>query len=787
MSLTCWDIESTIRVHLGRKANPFTEKNWCVLSAWRQHKQEAKHHYFGKQPPGPGWLKPVLEGTRILAGMNIKFDLSYALRDEENLQAWMDYIVGGGRVWDIQLAEYLLEGMGQDSQMLSLEEIAPRYGGTLKFDEIKTLWNQGVQTEDIDPDLLIKYASTGTGNELSDVDNTLKVAIGQITRATQANQINSIMLNMGALVAIVEIERNGLYVDKPLGLQIAEELRAQVAECDRTLNAFLPVDLPFEFNWSSGRHKSALVFGGKVKFERREYLLAKPHGFRAAGEYAFPDEFLSPEDMVEHIAYAQKDKVEPVLDDEGWPVFYASGKNKGEPKTRKIKVDDRDKPKSRMGEDYYTFTGFTKPKPEWANANGYCLDEDVMEVLASRNIPFLKALTSLAKLRKDLSTYFISDDGQKGLLTLVGDDGIVHHTINQTSTVTGRFSASNPNSQNFPKGKKSQVKRILKSRFDGGVIVQSDFTALEIYIQAVVTGCKQLIEDLKAGLDMHVLRLSNSPAGEGRPYDELLLLCKGNKKTGVEPDPVWDGKRTDSKVYSFQAAYGAGDNKIAETTGIGEEQVAAFRAADEARYPETVEYFDKRAEEIKSNRRPSSKFVVHPFAKGITVNLGVAKVRSPDGKVYSYTEQTSPEWLLKRGVTSGFSPTQIKNYEVQGGGAEYAKAALWIAVREFYRKRNWGGKGLLINQVHDAAYADAHPDVRLEVAAVLHASMEAASAYMEHTFGWKQPLPVPSDTTWGHSMADEEMIPGLDEPAKQAAVEIRKLYFKPDWKASYEY
>jgi hypothetical protein len=31
--------------------------------------------------PGPGWLKPVLAGCKLLAGFNIKFDLLHALQD----------------------------------------------------------------------------------------------------------------------------------------------------------------------------------------------------------------------------------------------------------------------------------------------------------------------------------------------------------------------------------------------------------------------------------------------------------------------------------------------------------------------------------------------------------------------------------------------------------------------------------------------------------------------------------------------------------------------------------
>jgi hypothetical protein len=157
--------------------------------------------------------------------------------------------------------------------------------------------------------------------------------------------------------------------------------------------------------------------------------------------------------------------------------------------------------------------------------------------------------------------------------------------------------------------------------------------------------------------------------------------------------------------------------------------------------------------------------VPHPSVRGVTCALGKSFATTPDGKVYSYMESPSPEYLVKRGIMASFSPTEIKNYEVQGEGGEWAKAALWLAIREFYRQRNFGGLGLLVNQVHDATYADAHKDVALEVAATLHACMEGASDLMEWYFDWQLQLPVPSDTTWGASMMDDDSIPGVKERA----------------------
>ena len=799
MTVTTWDIETGTKSAFKRKGTPFGELNHCVLHGWRNLNDPARQVrsvYFGHSKPSAGWLAPVLKDTRLLVGFNIKFDLLHALQDQENLELWMAYVAGGGQIWDCQLAEYLLNGMGQTEHMLSLDEVAPRYGGNLKFDEVKALWAAGVDTADIEPTLLTRYLCGATNPntqqwEQGDVENTEQIFRGQIRRAREVGQLNSIMLNMGSLLCTIEMERNGMFIDKARGLALAEELAKQIETLRVSMESFLPADMPCEFKWTSPFHKSALIFGGKIKYDRREYLLAD-------GSYTFKEN--EPTQV-----YAQKDELHYVLEDgstfpvEHYPVHmetegdkraqYKSGKNAGEYKTKKVKVDDLSKPKSRMGEDVIVLPGFTAPSPKWERSDYpgvYSTASEVIEELGSRNVPFLKQLAKLQDLTKDLSTYYIvtdEDGNEKGMLSLVDPHGIIHHKINHTNTVTGRFSSSDPNLQNVAKGvmkdgvllKGSQVKTVFVSRFHDGKIIQSDFTALEVYVQAILTQCRQLIADLLQGLDMHCVRVSQK---EGLPYDEVLKLCKGymgDDGKWVDALPEWDKKRTEAKVFSFQRAYGAGAQKIADSTGMAKEDVEALIAAEQARYPEVEEYYDNLTKQIALNRRPGVTRP-HPEVRGIMCNLGTSHFRTPDGKLYQYQEQPAPEFLVKRGTYQSFSPTEIKNYVVQGEGGEWAKAAMWLAVRAFYERRNFGHLALLVNQVHDALYADADKAVALDAAALLHACMEAASEFMEWFFKWPVPVPVPSDTTWGASMMEEDRIPEVKELAKPLRQQLRAKY-----------
>ena len=252
MSYVIWDLETTIRTSFKRKANPFDRDNFVVMQGFKRFGEKIVGEYFGKNPPPSDWFIKLVEPPaplarpKMLVGLNIKFDLLYALRDQDNHAAWMRYVAAGGTVWDCQLAEYLLEGMAPTEHMLSMDEIAPRYGGNIKFDEVKALWEAGVSTEDIDPALLRRYLC-GTETEHGDIGNTEVIFRGQLARAKASGQVKSIMLNMGSLLCTTEMELNGMAVDVELGRQQAEQLAIDLAALTVELNAFLPSNLPFDF------------------------------------------------------------------------------------------------------------------------------------------------------------------------------------------------------------------------------------------------------------------------------------------------------------------------------------------------------------------------------------------------------------------------------------------------------------------------------------------------------------------------------------------------------------
>lgn len=793
MSFVSFDLETTIRTMLKRKANPFYNLNRIVAIGYKRKgdsKNTGRYFATGKDEESKytggapdGWLAEILEGSQYAVGFNIKFDILHAIcQGPLNRMAWIKFIDQGGMVWDCQLAEYLLHGMTQEFHMAAMDEVAPRYGGNLKDDAVKSLWAAQVDTCDIDKTLLMDYlVGTNDTDDVGDIGNTEKMFLGQLEALRARRGLRSALLNMGALCFTIEAEYNGMFVDKDWALEHAKKLEADLAEATAELESYIP-ELPdgLTFNWNSRFHKSALIFGGKVKYTAKVPILDDD----GRQQYVQKDELHyimnnGSTYAVEYITVMENDNPQYMAD----VAVFAGGKNKGERKTKKVKVDDLSKPKFRNEDMLFEFPGYTEGSMRWESKSDpgvYSTAAEVIEELGARDIPFLKALAKRADIHKDLSTYFITTDEktgeQKGMLTLVGPDGIIHHKLNMVNTVTARLSSSDPNLQNVSKGeydmetgeeKGSQIKRAFISRHRKGKIIQSDFTSLEIYGQAILTSCRQLIADLKAGLDMHVLRAEQAwGAAEGRDYAYIL---KAAKDENHPEHRKWKKLRGNAKVFSFQRAYGAGVAKIAATTGMTEEEVDKLVQAEAARYPELGEYVEYVTATVKANRRSTNRFVPHPDVPGMTCQLGRSHFTTPDGKMYSFSESPSPRFIATKpasrgGTPQSFSPTEIKNYPVQGLGGEWAKASMYLSLRAFYRKymtdpANWLGQALLVNQVHDAVYADAAESIATQAAALLHACMLEASVYMEWWFKWPLPLSVPCETKMGDNMMEEHDPP----------------------------
>ena len=227
-------------------------------------------------------------------------------------------------------------------------------------------------------------------------------------------------------------------------------------------------------------------------------------------------------------------------------------------------------------------------------------------------------------------------------------------------------------------------------------MAEIDYSQLEVVVQGVLSQDPNLCQDLRNRVDFHCKRLA---AKLGEDYQHVWDMCHK-----VE-DPIYKKGRTGAKIFSFQRAYGAGADTIANETGMPRSEVDALIAAEEQMYPLVKQFDDTLKAEIDANRIPTANNL---FIEGVAFKQGEAHWDSPTGTRYIWREGIAPQFMHKHGKYTGFSPTERKNYPVQGFGGEIVQTMLGLVFRYMLKNNRFNGDILLVNTVHDCLWLDGH-------------------------------------------------------------------------------
>lgn len=759
------DEETQIHQGFKRKANPFIEANYIVYRGWKFEGDERCSIEYYPDKDSVTQID-IPDDVDVIVAHNAKFELLYEKRfSPDTLHA---FFKRGGRIWCTQYAEYLLQAQQQKWHMATLEAVCKLYGGKPKVDGVKLLWEQGVQTSDIDRDLITDYliGTEEEGRNGGDIGNTELAYLGQIEMAEDLGMMQAIKLRMDGLAATSEMEFNGLQIDVKRAKQDLVKRTQELKEADKKLaeymDEFFPLPDGYEFGWGSPTQKSCLLFGGTVRYKKSDTYIDENTGKLARfvvterwplfdGEPVDPAECLILEDGLHcrHIG----NTVEP-------QDVFLSGKKKGEPKFKNVKGwGDL---KTKIQDFYHTFPGITEPADEWKSKLTDAVDgpvygsgADIVEVLAKRDIPFLKALGDKTRLDKEIGTYYyrIDSKGNKGgMLTCVQPwDHKVHHKLNHTSTVTTRLSSSDPNLQNVTRADydkstdtyKSEVKAMFISRFgDEGDVAEIDYSQLEVVVQGLLTRDTNLIRDLNDKVDFHCKRvaLKNSVS-----YDFALFHCK--TETADDHD-WWKNERQNCKSFSFERAFGAGAKGISTNNNIPLEDVERMIEVEEAEYPGINKFHEGVAAEVNATAEP-----FHDAAAGYRA-FRRGTWQSPTGTMFSWRSYDAKAWQKKKGIMDTFKPTEMKNYPIQGTAGELVQMVLGLLWRWFVKNDNFGGKAFLTNTVHDCVWADTHKDVRDRVIAGMIKIMEAIPHFLKRFFNIDCPVSFPVEAEYGPNMLE---------------------------------
>ena len=303
---------------------------------------------------------------------------------------------------------------------------------------------------------------------------------------------------------------------------------------------------------------------------------------------------------------------------------------------------------------------------------GWSTDAETLESL--RDYPLVEDILQYRAYQKLNSTYV------EGLLKVIGEDGRIHSTFNQTEARTGRLSSDNPNLQNIPI--RTELGSQLRAYFiakPGCVLVDADYSQIELRILAHITGDEHMQQAFLNGEDIH-----RSTAA---------------KIYGIPQEEVTSRLRSSAKAINFGIMYGKGAYSLAKDIGVSVKEADAFLKNYLAAFPKVSGYMDKTIADAKACGYVSTLF----------------------GRRRALPELASSNFNVR---SSG--ERMARNTPIQGTAADVIKLAM---VRVWKRLRNEKMESRLILTVHDELIVEA-PQAEAEKAAqILREEMEGCVQY----------------------------------------------------------
>lgn len=308
------------------------------------------------------------------------------------------------------------------------------------------------------------------------------------------------------------------------------------------------------------------------------------------------------------------------------------------------------------------------------NKSGFSTDAETLESLSDRHpaVPLILEYRFITKLK---STFI------DGLLNVVGTGSDrVHTQFNQCVTATGRISSTEPNMQNIPV-RTPQGREIRKAFIasEGNVLVDADYSQIELRLLAHISGDKGMINAFNSGKDIH--RTTASEVFRV-PFDEV---------TGE--------LRSAAKAVNFGIVYGISDFGLARNLDIPVKRASEYIKLYFERYPGVKAYLDRSVEEAKRTGYAVTMF----------------------GRRRAMTELKSSNYN-----TRSFGERVAMNMPIQGTAADIIKLAM-VRVGKMLEDR--GLKAKLILQVHDELIFDTPREEADEVVALVHDCMEHVAEF----------------------------------------------------------
>ncbi len=326
----------------------------------------------------------------------------------------------------------------------------------------------------------------------------------------------------------------------------------------------------------------------------------------------------------------------------------------------------------------------------------YSTAASVLETLQTVDTTgIISALSDYRELEKLRSTYIES------LPQMVNQQtGRIHTSFNQTRTVTGRLSSSDPNLQNIPI--RTEQGRRVRNAFiapDGHQLIGADYSQVELRILAHVSGDEGLRSAFLEGHDIH-------SATASAVFDVLQ-------------DDVTIEQRSMAKRVNFGLMYGMGPYRLARESGYTLQEAKDFIETYFTQFPSVRGYFDT--------------------TKRMAVEKGYVETLFGRRRYFGIFEEGDDREPNQHNIAQ--AEREAINMPIQGTAADIIKVAM-IQLDAALLERGLQSKMLL--QVHDELIFEV-PDDEVDQMMVL------IKAVMENAYSLDVPLNVDiyAATNWG--------------------------------------
>ncbi len=301
---------------------------------------------------------------------------------------------------------------------------------------------------------------------------------------------------------------------------------------------------------------------------------------------------------------------------------------------------------------------------------GYSTNADVLEGLRFEH-PVVDMVLNYRTLTKLKSTYC------DGLLKVVGPDGRIHSSFNQTETRTGRISSTEPNLQNIPV--RTELGRELRRFFvarEGWVLVDADYSQIELRVLAHVANDRNMIEAFRENDDIH-----------RRTAAQVFH---------VPEEMVTPLMRSRAKAVNFGIVYGIGAFSLSKDIHVTRKEAEQYIQDYLAHFSGVAAYMEHVVAQAKKDGYAETIF----------------------GRRRYLPELTSSNFN-----TRSFGERVARNMPIQGAAADIIKIAM---IRVENRLEKEGLRARLILQVHDELIVEAPKEEAAHVAALLTEEMQNA-------------------------------------------------------------